>query len=318
VRQKQSLQKIHHIVAALTAIAVGFSTLTIDTDALAQRKKSSSAWHKKRGDGYFAKRRFSDALASYTVAQAISPRPAYAVAMGRALEAMGHTKASLTLYRYVLTVIDAPGLLNNLRSRVLLLEQGPRATAPVPRPQPTVVTRPVPRPTIVRRPTPPPPPPPRRTSNLGKLRLMVMPPGASIHIDSQRVGASPISSAISLIEGKHTISVSLAGYIPLSRPVWIRRGKIAALSLTLVPSASKATPPPATSSGTLTIYGVPLGATVYVSGRVAPVKDGRVRIRVYPGNHTVEVRHSSFATYKTRHRITAGQNVTVTVRMQRR
>ena len=277
---------------------------------------ANPAQHKRQGDKWFKQRRFADALVEYTLAHSVSPAPIRLFDIARTLEALGHTDAAIRLYQFFLAQVDLRNQSYEAKQRIARLQRGPEIIRnPPPPPPPPPVKR-----TIRTPPPPPPPPPPPKpivpASNQGKLALVIMPPGAAIRIDGQFAGKSPLRAPISLIEGMHRLEVSLAGYNTETRSFRIARSARTPLTIMMRPAAGGNTTGDAV--GTLIIRSVPPGATVFISGRTAPVSKGTVRVRVAPGTHVVEVKHPGYRGFKKRVKVSPGQNVTVRATMTRR
>jgi len=310
-------------------VVIGFA-LSGPLNADAQRRsknsrvKSDSATHLRQGDKYFKQRRFTDALVEYTMAHGINPQPTGLFHIARALEALGHTDSAIRMYGYYLK--DAKKAMSHMvdaQQRRDRLQRGPVATPTVPPPPvrmptpPPPVAKPVPPP-IVRRPPPPPPPPaPVVVSNQGKLSLVVMPPGATISIDGQSVGKAPLRAPISLLVGKHKVTVSMPGYQTGRKTVRVTRSATTPVTI-MLQAATSGSSGDRQQVGTLRVRSIPNGATVLISGRRAPHSNGDLRVRVAPGNHTVEVTHPRYRRFFRRVTVSSGQTVIVKAEGKRR
>jgi TonB family protein len=165
-----------------------------------------------------------------------------------------------------------------------------RRTPPVVPPPPSLTpttlaaTAPTAAPTLA-------PPPPV----LGAVHIESQPPGATVTVDNQPRGVTPLDVA-DLALGHHDVKVELRGYTAATQAVeLVTDTPRAELKLTLARAAP--------TIGVADILSTPLGATVKVDGAVVghtPLVD----LKLKPGPHQVEVSKDGYETWS--QAVTAG------------
>lgn len=115
----------------------------------------------------------------------------------------------------------------------------------------------------------------------GLVKVRTTPPGASITVNGQFRGQSPVDLA--LAPGRsHELRASKAGYQPASRRVQVRSGEDQTVSMTL-----------AAFLGEVRVLSMPGDATVYVDGREAGRSGESFSLPSVP--HRIEIRKPGFA-----------------------
>jgi len=112
---------------------------------------------------------------------------------------------------------------------------------------------------------------------VGAVKVSVSEPAASVAVDGDRVGTSPIEDPIALNLGKHTLSVKKTGFEPVERTLDVAGGSETTLAVTLVVKRQV---------GRLIVVSDE-GATVVVDGRSAA--KGRLDEQFEAGPHQVQV-----------------------------
>lgn len=122
-------------------------------------------------------------------------------------------------------------------------------------------------------------------SLVGSLRLTVDVAGSGVAIDGESIGVSPLTEALVLDLGKHTVTVSKAGFDSASQAVTISGGSETAVNITLVAQRHVAQLAVTTDDA----------ATVFVDGKV--VGKGRFEGPLTPGPHELRVTESGKVPY---------------------
>lgn len=124
-------------------------------------------------------------------------------------------------------------------------------------------------------------------------------PWAHIEINGQRIDTTPISNDISLMPGKHTITLKNPGYPPLQKTVTISEAKKTSLTVNLD-----------NEFGTVVCKIFPWGE-VYVDNQYygqTPLESG---IRLLPGEHTISIKNPNYSDFTKNIRISGGKTTIV-------
>lgn len=119
-------------------------------------------------------------------------------------------------------------------------------------------------------------------SLIGSVVIEVSEPGADVYVDSDRVGQSPLPSALRFPIGKHNVRVSKSGFSDAIDAVEVKPRESAKLTMKLVPYVK-------TTLVTVNVVGAP-NAVVKIDGREvgpAPYK-GQVIVSAEPHQFTAE------------------------------
>ncbi len=172
---------------------------------------------------------------------------------------------------------------------LLLYRQLAKSAAPLPAPSVTPTTL-----AGVRSPVATPPPPPVA----GTLRVNSQPPGASVNVDGQSRGVTPLD-VTDLALGTHEVKVELRGFTPMLQRVDITEEALRAeLSLTLVR--------PTALTGTVDFLSTPPGAAVMVDGASAGATP-LVGRKLKPGAHRVQMTHDGYEPWEGTVNVVAGR-----------
>jgi hypothetical protein len=139
---------------------------------------------------------------------------------------------------------------------------------------------------------------------VGSVRLAVNEQGATVTVDDQQVGFTPLADSIVLDLGKHALSVSKTGFNRVTQTVPIVGGDDIPLSVTLVPEKHV---------GQLVIASDD-GATVAIDGQV--VGKGRFEGELAPGAHQVSVTETGKRPYGAEIDLRDGETRTVDVSLE--
>jgi len=140
----------------------------------------------------------------------------------------------------------------------------------------------------------------------GTLSIASSPSGATISVDGQAQGSTPLSG-IRLSEGTHTVLLLMTGYEDYSREVTISRTIPVDLQVTLWKKVVE-TP----STGSIAVTTNPAGAAVSVDG----TKKGTTPVTITDlsaGQHTVSITKDGYAGYTTKVTITGGEILPLSV-----
>lgn len=137
---------------------------------------------------------------------------------------------------------------------------------------------------------------------LGTLSVTSAPSGATVSIDGDAQGSTPISG-IKLSEGAHTVLLILAGYEDYSRDVMINRNEPVQLQVSLTKKA-EATP----STGSILVATDPTGASVSVDGTARGTTPVTIT-DLSAGQHTVSVTKDGYADYSAKVTVTGSETL---------
>jgi len=143
---------------------------------------------------------------------------------------------------------------------------------------------------------------PTRATTNGSIYVTSEPEGATIYIDGDYQGTTPINVTTS--PGVHRVEVELSGYRTYSTTVMVNAGKSVVLNVTLEPKP-----------GILSVNSTPPGAEVYVNGTYR----GRtpLSITLPPGRYQVVVTLKGYQQYAETINLSAGENVSIFARLNK-
>ena len=125
--------------------------------------------------------------------------------------------------------------------------------------------------------------PPVAKVTTGDLTIVSTPPGATVKLDGRKLtGVTPYTEK-GVPVGKHTLLVSAAGYLAVTRPVDITSGAATTATFPLV----------AVSQGTVKVTSTPPGADIFVDGAAANKKTPS-EFTLAKGDHTFMVRMQGY------------------------
>jgi len=158
------------------------------------------------------------------------------------------------------------------------------------------------------------PPAPAATTAVGNLLVRTSPEGATVFIDGERRGVTPLTVQ-KLPLGTRRVRVQRDGFTIEDRQVALTRSRPSrSLDLRLTrpaaAAASGSSSAPAAKTGTLIVESRPTGATVLLNGRRAgttPVTIGDLA----PGSYTVQLQLADFRPISTTVRVVAGERARV-------
>ncbi len=146
------------------------------------------------------------------------------------------------------------------------------------------------------------------TKNLvGALRLTVSEPGASVTIDGETVGTTPLTSPVVLDLGAHKIAVTKEGFASTDKVVQIAGGGESAAEVILTPTAPKA------NTSHLLVSADPR-SSIAIDGQL--VAAGRFEGDEKPGPHEVVVTETGMRTYKAEVDLREGERRTMQVSLE--
>jgi hypothetical protein len=73
---------------------------------------------------------------------------------------------------------------------------------------------------------------------IGQVTVSVDSAGASVSVDGETVGVTPLAAAVALDPGKHTVVVRKEGYVAVERPISVAAGEATTLTIGLLADAS--------------------------------------------------------------------------------
>jgi len=148
----------------------------------------------------------------------------------------------------------------------------------------------------------PPPPPPAPTKRVGTLEVRSDPTGASVYIDGDYFGRTPLVASVEA--GRHLVEVKKAGYRPYQVNVRLNPGERVRVFARLVPEVQK---------GRLSVRSDPPGADVYING----VYRGKtpLTLELNPGVYDLRLTLPGYAEYRERVRVNSGETTHVYARL---
>jgi hypothetical protein len=138
----------------------------------------------------------------------------------------------------------------------------------------------------------------------GALRLSAAEPGATITIDGQPSGMTPLHESITLDLGHHKVAVAKDGFEPFEQVVTVQGGEVVALNVALV----------AVQHTAQLVVSADAEATIVVDG--VTVAKGQFHGRLTTGLHAVQVAAPGRLTYKSQIELLDGETRTVDVTLQ--
>ncbi len=139
---------------------------------------------------------------------------------------------------------------------------------------------------------------------VGSVRLAVNEPGATVAVDDEPAGFTPLEDSVVLDLGRHSISVTKAGFDRATQAVSIVGGDEIAVSVTLVPQRQFAQIVIASDDA----------STVFIDDKV--VGKGRFEGQLSPGPHDVGVTESGKRPYRAEVDLRAGETRTLQVTLE--
>jgi PEGA domain len=139
---------------------------------------------------------------------------------------------------------------------------------------------------------------------VGTVRLSSTEAGATVAVDGEPAGSTPLANPLLLDLGKHRLSVTKAGFDPVERAIEIAGGNEIAVSMTLVATVHLAR--------LLVVVGP--GATVILDRKA--VARGRFDGAVSPGIHEVQVTAPGKKPYETSTDLRDGETRTLEVTLE--
>lgn len=124
-------------------------------------------------------------------------------------------------------------------------------------------------------------------------------PSSEVYVNGESVGATPISSALSLPPGRHQIVLKHSAFPDFKRAVYVRSGETAMVNASLW-----------STIGRLTVQATPW-AFVYVDGQQKATTPLLEPIIIAPGRHTVILRHPSYSAWDTTFTVEAGESMSI-------
>lgn len=131
----------------------------------------------------------------------------------------------------------------------------------------------------------------------GAILVSVNVPGATIRLDGEEVGVSPLPEAVSASVGSHVVEVERPGYGAARVEVVVAAGSVAPAELTMAPDAEAGSG----LVGSLEVEVSEEEAEVFVDGQ--PLAQGSIPA----GRHLVEVRRAGFNDWSREVEVPAGQ-----------
>ena len=123
----------------------------------------------------------------------------------------------------------------------------------------------------------------------GSLRVLTVPPGASVSVDGEPVGTSPVTKE-GLAPGEHIVEATLSGYQPTRETVQVESGQQRVVSLELQEEARR--------PGRIVVNATASGAVVYVDGDEKGPPPVVVE-NAPPGTHAIMVKAPGYQDFRT-------------------
>jgi hypothetical protein len=146
-----------------------------------------------------------------------------------------------------------------------------------------------------------------KTNSLGWITVSSQPGNASVTLDGDYVGRTPINSSLNLDiipPGEHIIALGLPGYQPYSTRTNVSSRLVSSVNAVLIPASG------AFAKGTLSVTSDPAGATISVDNSsvgISPLTASDIT----EGNHQITITLEGYQEYSTSILVTAGNASTV-------
>ena len=150
---------------------------------------------------------------------------------------------------------------------------------------------------------------PNPSPTTGFISVTSSPSGANIYLDGAYQGRTSASEAfiiVAIAPGHHTVSLDLSGYQHWETGVDVTVGGTSHVSASLVPSS----PPPPSTTGTISVSSSPSGANVYMDNAYKGITPLTIT-DVSSGTHTIEVKLEGYQDWSTSVQVTAGGTASV-------
>jgi len=135
--------------------------------------------------------------------------------------------------------------------------------------------------------------------NVGYLTVYSTPSGASVYVDNQVIGQTPIEN-YELAKGEHSLTIKMEGYQEYSTTVFITPGETSVINVNL-----------ALETGALSVTSIPTGALVYVNGEYKGKTP--LNLELSPGTYTIKVTKQNYMDYTTTVTLEEGETKEVSV-----
>jgi hypothetical protein len=146
-----------------------------------------------------------------------------------------------------------------------------------------------------------------KTNTPGWIMVSSGPGNASVTLDGNYVGRTPVNSSLNLDTvppGEHIIALELPGYQPYSTRTNVSPRLVSSVNAVLIPASG------AFARGTLSVTSDPAGATISVDNRsfgISPLTAGDIAA----GNHRITLTREGYQNYSTSILVTEGNTSTV-------
>jgi hypothetical protein len=148
-----------------------------------------------------------------------------------------------------------------------------------------------------------------KTSPPGWIAVSSHPGNASVTLDGDYVGRTPVNSTLNLDTvppGEHVIALELFGYQPYSTRTNVSSRLVSSVTAELIPGSGTF------ARGNVSVTSDPAGAAIFVDNRsvgISPLTAGDIAA----GNHQITLTREGFQDYSTSILVTAGNTSTVSV-----
>ncbi|RLF79384.1 hypothetical protein DRN44_08975, partial [Thermococci archaeon] len=133
----------------------------------------------------------------------------------------------------------------------------------------------------------------------GYLTVYSTPSGASVYVDNQFIGQTPIEN-YELLKGEHSLIIQMEGYQEYYTTVFITSGETSIINANL-----------ALETGALSVTSTPTGALVYVNGEYKGKTP--LNLELLPGTYTIKVTKQNYMDYTTTVTLEEGKTKKVSV-----
>jgi PEGA domain len=150
---------------------------------------------------------------------------------------------------------------------------------------------------------------PEPASVPGWITVSSIPAGASVTLDGNYVGLTPVNGTLNLdavAAGEHTISLNRSGYLPYSTRTNVSPNAVSAVSAVLVPVSV---------NGVLSVTSDPAGAEIFIDNKSTGISPLTVN-DIAQGNHRITLRLDGYEEYTTSFFVIAGTNSSVSATLQ--
>jgi hypothetical protein len=147
------------------------------------------------------------------------------------------------------------------------------------------------------------------TTLVGKIDIHTTPPGATVLLDGDTIGTSPVTLS-NVAPGTHTLVIKKTGYTDYQATVMVSPLKTKFVSATLRQASGTTT-----GTGSVYVSSTPTGATILLDGTSKGTTPATLS-GISTGTHTLVIKKTGYTDYQTSVTVSAGKTVSVAATLQ--